>query len=336
MESFEIGKYIINNEIGRGSFSTVFKGYDKEEKRDIAIKKINECDINKKKFYKLANREIKIMCQLNNKNILKLYDIVTKDNQIYLILEYCKNGDLDIFLSKRQLKEFYVKKYMIQIANGLKCLSKKNIIHRDLKPQNILIDKNYNIKLSDFGFARCYEESNMMRTVCGTPLYMAPEIINCKEYDQKVDLWSLGVIFYEMLFGCKPYTAGNLNILINKINNQPVKIPNNVKISTECQDLILKLLVKDPKKRISWDDFFNHKWFESNTKVEIPTNNIIFKTTNNNLTEITISKEESVQENNDDFVIVDYMDNSTEYEEIPVLSSFTDYMQNLINMVIFK
>ena len=264
MNTFRIKNYIVyETVIGKGSFSTVFKGYDTINKYNIAIKRVELDENNTKKVNKLIEREINIMKNLNNKNVLKLYDIITDKNYIYMILEYCENGDLYKFLKKRPLKEEYCKRYMKQIAEGLKYLLGENIIHRDLKPQNILIDRNYNIKLSDLGFARYYEEDTMLKTLCGTPLYMAPEIMNYKDYDDRADLWSLGVILYEMLFGYRPYKAKNLHTLVKQINSEPVKLSLTIKISSECKDLLLSLLIKNPDKRISWDNFFNHKWLNN-------------------------------------------------------------------------
>lgn len=265
MNTFRIKNYIVyETVIGKGSFSTVFKGYDTINKYNIAIKRLELDENNTKKVNKLIEREINIMKNLNNKNVLKLFDIITDKNYMYMILEYCENGDLYKFLKKRPLKEEYCKRYMKQIADGLKYLLSKNIIHRDLKPQNILIDRHYNIKLSDLGFARYYEEDTMLKTLCGTPLYMAPEIMNYKDYDDRADLWSIGVILYEMLFGYRPYKAKNLHTLVKQINSEPVKLSLTIKISSECKELLLSLLLKDPDKRISWDKFFNHKWFNKN------------------------------------------------------------------------
>lgn len=270
MNTFRIKNYIVYDIVlGKGSFSTVFKGYDDINKRNVAIKRVDIDENNSEKINKLIHREIKLMKNLDNKNVLKLYDIISEKSYIYMILEYCENGDLYKFLKKRPLKEEFSKRYMKQIANGLKYLLSKNIIHRDLKPQNILIDRFYNIKLSDFGFARYYEEDTLLKTLCGTPLYMAPEIINYKDYDDKADLWSIGVILYEMLYGRRPFKAKNIHTLVKNINSDPITFSDNIKISPECKKILISLLTKNPDQRITWEKFFNHKWLNDEKKKKI-------------------------------------------------------------------
>lgn len=309
MNTFRIKNYIVYNSVlGKGSFSTVYKGFDSEKKKIIAVKKVEIDRNNTEKINKLIDREIELMKDLDNKNVLKLYDIITENNYIYMILEYCENGDLYNFLKKRPLKEEYCKRYMKQISYGLKYLLSKNIIHRDLKPQNILIDKNYNIKLSDFGFARYYEEDTLLKTLCGTPLYMAPEIMNYKDYDDKADLWSVGIILYEMLYGYRPFKAKNLHTLVKQINSEPVKIPSNTKISNECKNLLISLLIKNPDKRISWTDFFNHSW----------------------LNEEKISKAENItKKENDDFSFDDIFPESSDENLLENSNSLNnDYLKS--------
>ena len=146
-----------------------------------------------------------------------------------------------------------------------------NILHRDLKPQNILLTNNYDLKITDFGFARYVDKSKdiVIQTLCGTPMYMAPEIMKYKKYDIKSDLWSVGVIMYQMLFGKLPYNAKNFLDLIKSIDKKPIKIPDFITVSPSCKDLLLKLLQKDPNKRINWNDFFNHHWFNTDETLNL-------------------------------------------------------------------
>ncbi len=266
----QIGDYIYDpKSIGRGSFSTVYRGFHKKSRQKVAIKEIDLRNIKSK-----SNRmksEIGVMQGLDHPNIIKLYDVVYDDSgdTVYLILEYCSNGDLSHFLDKKPMKEKYVKMYIKQLCSGLKYMIDNNIIHRDLKPQNILISSDNTLKLTDFGFARHFDDQGLAETLCGTPLYMAPEIIKFKKYGIKVDLWSLGVIIYEMLFGKLPFKARNHYELIQKIDNQSIVIPYTIAISDECKDLIHRLLQKDPDRRIGWAEFFNHEWFQAEERSEI-------------------------------------------------------------------
>ena len=258
LSTFEVGNYeIFKKRIGKGAFSTVYKGYNKRSKEIVAIKEISLDTLNK--YEKSIKRETDIMRQLNHPYIIKLYDTIIDENteNVYLVMEYFEKGDLAKYLNKRPLKEKYALKYLKQISEAIKYLLERNIIHRDLKPNNILMTKAGNIRISDFGFARYFENEYLLQTICGSPLYMAPEIIKNKKYDYKSDLWSIGVIFYEMLIGFTPFKAKNIYELIRKIENDAVVIPKKFKLSNECEKLLLSLLQKNPKNRINYDDFFN-------------------------------------------------------------------------------
>ena len=263
--TFQVSNYtIFRKSIGKGAFSTIYKGYDKKTMKVVAVKEISFEIL--KKYKDVIKRETKIMKKLNHENIIKLYDTILDDdsNNIYLVLEYIGRGDFSKFLKKRPLKEKYAKKYLIQLADGLKYLLENKIIHRDLKPQNILMSDAGIIKITDFGFARYFDNELLIQTVCGSPLYMAPEIMKNKKYDYKSDLWSVGIILYEMLYGRPPFKVKNIFELIDIIDKEVIDYPKNIIISMECKDLLERLLKKSPEDRISWDDFFIHPWLQNN------------------------------------------------------------------------
>lgn len=254
-----IGNYYHKYEqIGKGAYSTVYKAYHNDLSKIFAVKEIN-ISIHKKNIERFRE-EIFLMNKFDHQNILKLYETIEDDNYIYLILEYCENGDLKNFLSKRPMKEKNVRKFMKQIVSGLQYLNNKNVYHRDLKPQNILLTKDYTIKISDFGLAKTCESDTLLDTICGSPMYMAPEIMKYKKYDTKADLWSLGVIFYQMLTGKTPYTARSHSELMNNIENQDVIFPKCICVTKEGLDLLLKLLQKKSDERMTWDELFKHAW----------------------------------------------------------------------------
>ena len=307
IKNYIIGNYSYNRKIGRGSFSKVYKGYHKDTLEKVAIKVVDmEISKHLKTF---MDREIEVMKTLNHKNILKLYDVIhdPDENVIYLILEYCKKGDFHKFLNKRALKEKHALRYMIQLANGLKHLITNNIIHRDLKPQNILLSDDDEIKLTDFGFARYYEVNTMVDTLCGSPLYIAPEIMKHKRYSINADLWSVGIIMYEMLVGKVPYSASTHIELLNKIENKPLIIPDF--LSDICKDLLKKLLRKNPEERITWDEFFSHEWFEN--KIDnISNSNISFNDEKINMSDLdNLIEDDSCSKS---IEIEDSFDNSVE------------------------
>ena len=258
----EIGDYIYNNDfIGKGSFSKVYIGYKKDIKeKKYAIKKIyKKEDI---KYINYIEKEIEIMKKLNHINIIKLYDTIYTDKYIFLILELC-DSDLYTFMNRTDLSENQIKLIIRQITEALKYIMNNNIVHRDLKPHNILINKDLTIKLCDFGFAKEFKDTLMSNTICGSPLYMAPEILNNHRYNLKSDIWSLGIIMYEMFMKDHPYKANNISDLINKLNNnKPIML--NIDINEKCKELIYNLLIIDYNKRLDWDDIFVNEWIYDN------------------------------------------------------------------------
>ena len=187
-------------------------------------------------------------------------------------MDYFAKGDLSQFLNGKPLREKYCKKYMRQLSQGLEYLLNNNILHRDLKPQNILLTDEFNIKITDFGFARKFEKNYIFNTLCGSPMYMAPEIINKRDYTYKSDLWSVGIIMYEMLHGYTPYKVNNFLELLTFVNKNDILI--KIEITPGCRNLLLSLLKKNHNERLDWDDFFNHPWFSIN-EIQLEENNLM-------------------------------------------------------------
>ena len=259
-----LNNYIFSNKrIGCGSFSEVYQGYNrKDPNHKVAIKKIRISD-NYDLNYRIET-EINVMKNLSHPNVIELYDVIgdSEGDHLYLVLEYCAKGDLSKYLNKRPVTEKYAKKYLKQIASGLQYLLSKNIIHRDLKPQNILISSNNSLKIADFGFAKFFRGDEIENTVCGSPLYMAPEIMKDHEYTIKADLWSLGVILYQLLFGKAPFKSKSPARLMREIETFKFEVPTelNIDITQGCYDLLDSLLQVEPERRIEWKDFFENSW----------------------------------------------------------------------------
>ena len=198
------------------------------------------------------------MEKLDHKNIVKLYDKIDTEKHIFLIMELCDN-DLNSYIKNNTLSEDIIKDIMKQLIEVLKYIMDNNIVHRDLKPHNILINNDYTLKLADFGFAKEFKETLLTDTVCGSPLYMAPEILNHHKYNIKSDLWSVGVILYEMVMKEHPFKALNITDLTNIINKKkPILL--NVDIHPECKNLIEKLLIVDSHNRLDWDELYKNNW----------------------------------------------------------------------------
>ena len=241
--------YYYNTPLGYGSFSIVFKGYNYTNNKVVAIKKITKI-IDKKHF----NNEINLMKSISHNNILKLYDVAYKTKkEIYFILEFCDGGDLSDYIDT-ELTQFD-SKYFYEILDSLEYLYKKGILHRDIKPQNILINEN-SIKISDFGFAKTFEKNEIITTFCGSPLYMAPEIILNHEYNCYSDIWSLGVVLYQLITKKHPYDCTSREELWSKIKTREIDIDFTLIKSDNKKNLIKSLLKFDYTKRISWEDLF--------------------------------------------------------------------------------
>jgi len=265
MDTILLKNYRIEqSRIGTGSFSVVYKGYNSNNKT-VAIKKIY---LERTNNLNLFIKEFKILRSLNHKNIIKVHDMIFEDKiNVYLVLDYYPKGDLTKYLNKRCLKEKFAQNYSIQLKDGLKYLLSNNIIHRDLKPQNILVSDDNLLKICDFGFARHFKTDMMFGTICGSPLYMAPEIMSKNKYGNKVDLWSLGVIIFEMLYGTVPFKGKNIIELIRNIETKTVEFPQNFNVTKNCKQLLIKLLKKDPKERLEWEELFENNWFNTTLMV---------------------------------------------------------------------
>ena len=292
--TFNIKEYIVDKKrIGKGSFSTIYKCRHNLNNKQYALKEIN-IDKNKNKIKMTIKREFEIMRKLNHENIVKIHDVIidTRLNNIYFIMDYYEYGDLSHFLNKTPLKEKFSRKYMKQLSNGLKYLLDNNILHRDLKPQNILLSKNYDIKITDFGFATYYTKDSIINTLCGSPMYMAPEIITKNGYNYNSDLWSVGIILYEMIHGYTPFNVSNFIDLIKEIKKKNIQIKMDV--SEDCQELIYSLCKTNPNERLSWNDFFNHKWFTNNEVINDENNlmNINFERSLPNINNYTINEKQ--------------------------------------------
>jgi serine/threonine protein kinase len=270
-----IGSYYIKDKkyFAKGAFSKIYLGYNKYSNYKVAIKQIKVEDTKKLKPH--VRREIDLHGKLSHPNIINLHDVISDDfnNCVYLILEYCKLGDLSKFQNKRPINEIYMQNFIYQLKDALKYLKNKEIIHRDLKPQNLLITEGHILKLSDFGLAKELKredaEIDLKQTYCGSPMYMSPELIQHKKYNSNSDLWSIGVIIYEMITGTPPFKVKNYKQLVEKMKTE-IKIPDKYKrnISNECCQLLESLLSIDSKYRITWENFFEHPWLQSNKLID--------------------------------------------------------------------
>lgn len=256
--------YNLHDVLGQGSFSTVFIGKDIQTSIPYAIKVINTSSIKDPVSLVSLLQEIKILKSLKNPNIIELHDVLSTPNNIYLIMEYCPNGDLKQYLQKNlRFSENKALEILKQILNGYQELYKNGIIHRDLKPENILLTSDFNFKIADFGFAKALDNFSFqtMNSLVGTPLYMSPQILKQEKYTTKSDVWSIGIIYYEMIYGKTPWNIEKTNGFFNKFNNFEVEFNAGIEISEISKDFILGCLRFEENERFSWDEVYSNRIF---------------------------------------------------------------------------
>ncbi|KAL6146069.1 hypothetical protein ACLB2K_056752 [Fragaria x ananassa] len=260
-----VGDYIVGRQIGSGSFSVVWHARHRVHGTEVAIKEIATGRLNKKLQESLMS-EIFILKKINHPNIIRLHDIIEVPGKINLVLEYCRGGDLSMYIQRHgKVPEALAKHFMQQLVAGLQMLRDNNLIHRDLKPQNLLLSTNDNnsvLKIADFGFARSLQPRGLAETLCGSPLYMAPEIMQLQKYDAKADLWSVGAILFQLVTGKTPFTGNNqIQLLQNIVKSTELQFPSDSNnLSSECKDLCQKLLRRNPVERLTFEEFFNHPY----------------------------------------------------------------------------
>ncbi|XP_007246108.3 serine/threonine-protein kinase ULK1 isoform X3 [Astyanax mexicanus] len=275
-----VGKFEFSRKdlIGHGAFAVVFKGRNREKHDwEVAVKCINKKNLAKSQT--LLGKEIKILKELKHENIVALHDFQETASSVYLVMEYCNGGDLADYLhSKGTLSEDTIRVFLQQIAGAMRVLQAKGIIHRDLKPQNILLShpagrkthsNNTCIKIADFGFARHLQNNMMAATLCGSPMYMAPEVIMSQNYDAKADLWSIGTIVFQCLTGKAPFQASSpqdLRLFYEKNKNLSPNIPRET--SSHLRHLLLGLLQRNHKDRMDFDEFFKHPFLEASSTMK--------------------------------------------------------------------
>ena len=265
-----IGDYLLLSTIGRGTFSKVKLGLHLPTKQKVAIKILDQEKIVDETDIERIKREIRILTMLHHKNIVQLYETLTNDNNIYIIMEYIEGKDLFQYIySLQRLTEYKSSQLFRQLISCLEYIHKQGIVHRDIKPENILLDKEKkNLKLVDFGLGNIYKKNEFVKTACGSPCYAAPEMLSGKAYDGFYsDLWSCGVVLYCMLVGTLPFDDEDIKILYHNIKIANYTMPNF--LSNYAQDIIRRILVTNPKRRITLDEIKSHPFLLMSEKINL-------------------------------------------------------------------
>ena len=317
--------------IGSGSFGNVYLVRYKKDQKIYALKVLYKSIIKQKRQETHTINERILMSHLDNPLMVKMYCCFQDEKHLYFLMEFVQGGEL--FYHLRQEFRFDDDKtrfYIAELILALECLHENNIIYRDIKPENILIDKTGHIKLIDFGLSKFYQnDDEKMYTICGTPFYLAPEVLSKKGYNSSVDWWSLGCLMYEMLSGKPPFKLDNNDVFSLKFD-QPIQMLSC--FSEDAKDLISKLLVVDPQKRLGANNdvssikahpYFKYvKWGEmSQLKAEPPfipelSDELDLRYISNKFTDLDESTNSKEEKNNVDESVDNYV-NFSYYEKMP-------------------
>ena len=259
-----VGDYKLGKTLGEGSFSKVKIGTNIKTGENVAIKIIDRGLVGGNKQEEQVQREITIMGRMNHPGLIRLHAVLKSPKHLYLVLDLAEGGELFNKLAQDgPLSEDKARLYFQQLIDALSYMHEQGAIHRDLKPENLLLDKDGNLKIADFGLSILAQDEQMLKTRCGTPNYVAPEIFTADGYvGPPVDVWSAGVILYVMLAAALPFDAPTLAELARQIMNVQIKYLSS--FPPGAVDLMKHIIVADPTKRYTIEDIRAHPWFNVN------------------------------------------------------------------------
>ena len=297
----QVKDYKLIKKIGKGATATVYEGINCKTNKVVAIKTIPTEQLSERRNSDNFKREISLLKSLHHENIINIEGMEKTAHNVYVILEYCNGGNLYEYKSyyqkknKCELNELFVQKIIRQFIKGLEYMHANHTIHRDVKLENIMLNFNkyknevkpgevfipvnydnvslnddFTVKIADLGFARNLEGAGVASTLCGTPITMAPDVMDIgqtsevKSYNNKADLWSLGAITYELLIGRVPFYAASYKLLKQEINKGTYVLPKKLKLSVEAISFINGLLQFEPKNRMDWDKIKTHPFIVNN------------------------------------------------------------------------
>jgi len=260
-----IEDYIVGKQIGQGAYATVFFGLHRESGKKVAIKIYEKYKLLDPQRRKSVRCEIRLMERMRHPNIVIFHDALDTPKQIYIIMDFVGGGSLHHFLKKRphrRLDDQLAKRLIFQVCQGIKYLHDRHIVHRDVKLENLLLDENGTVKIIDFGFSTIVPPGKRLKIFCGTPSYMAPEIVARKEYSGFcADIWAVGVLLYALLCGSFPFRGQNDRDLYRKIVRGVFHVPDLV--TDGARSLLSRVLTPDMTRRPGVDDVLADAWFSA-------------------------------------------------------------------------
>ena len=260
----KITDFKIIKELGSGSFGRVYLVTHKQTKVQYAIKAIDKRDKSNQEEKPYFRREVEVMYKIHHPNVVKLYGHFEDNNYCYFIMEYISKGNIYGLIpqdKKKRLSTQIVASLMKDVISAVYFLHNMDppIIHRDIKPENVLLAEGMVAKLTDFGWSNYMQEDVKRTTVCGTPIYLAPEIINEKGHDERVDIWCIGVLLFELITANVPFQGNDLETLKSNILKLKITWPRDINL--DAKNLIMKILKLDPNARMPLSDMLNHPFF---------------------------------------------------------------------------
>ncbi|XP_073067019.1 CBL-interacting serine/threonine-protein kinase 6-like [Primulina eburnea] len=258
------GKYELGRLLGHGTFAKVYHARTLKTGKSLAIKIVGKEKVIRVGMMDQVKREISVMKMMKHPNIVELHEVMASKTKIYFVMEFVRGGELFGKISKGKLREEVARNYFQQLISAVDFCHSRGVYHRDLKPENLLLDEVGNLKVTDFGlsaFTDHLRQDGLLHTTCGTPAYVAPEVIGKKGYDgAKADIWSCGVILFALLAGYLPFQDDNIVAMYRKICRGDFKCPPW--FSPESRKLITKMLDPNPSTRMSISKIMDCSWFK--------------------------------------------------------------------------
>nr|QAA95896.1 phosphoenolpyruvate carboxylase kinase [Phalaenopsis aphrodite subsp. formosana] len=263
-------EYHIGEEIGRGRFGSVFRCYSRDSGEVFAVKSVDKAQLTDALDLDCAEREPKIahIATAGNPHAVQIHAAYEDDSFIHLVMDLCDGGDLFDRIAARQgapMGEALAASVMAAIMEALSVCHRRGVAHRDVKPDNVLFDGEGKVRLADFGSAECFGEGTLMSGLVGTPYYVAPEVVAGRDYGEKVDVWSAGVVMYIMLGGIPPFYGETVEEIFESVMRGNLRFPTRIfgGISSAAKDLMRRMICKDVSRRFSADQVLRHPWITS-------------------------------------------------------------------------
>ncbi|PKU78651.1 CBL-interacting protein kinase 5 [Dendrobium catenatum] len=263
MRRYEMGRLL-----GQGTFAKVYFARSLTTGQSVAIKVIEKEKVLRVGMIEQIKREISVMRLVRHPNVVQLYEVMASKTKIYFAMEYVRGGELFNKIARGRLKEDAARRYFQQIISAVDFCHSRGVYHRDLKPENLLLDENGDLKITDFGLSALVDnrrQDGLLHTTCGTPAYVAPEVINKRGYDgPKADIWSCGIILFVLLAGFLPFHDSNLMVMYRKMSKADFRCPNW--FPPDARKLIVRLLDPNPNTRITIPKLVESPWFKKGLK----------------------------------------------------------------------